>query len=237
MKIAIVFSGYPRFVQECYSNISENLLSQIKEYDIYARFQWSEDSVGKRIHHEFDSVFEKDETEKFKELYKEKIKKIEIIEPIKYDTSWYNVHSIELPWLGIDECKDLIYRLKCQYKCLEDTVKMIDSPEEYSHIIRIRTDITFSQKVSVEELLQDHISVQNGYVAGFDRRFSDWFISCPTKHKSFFTDLANLEEHFSTGVLHMHNLMNKLSTKYPMLDKQFNAETPSTTKTYNFFKK
>lgn len=236
MKAAVIFSGYPRFVEECHKNISENLLSQLTDYDIFARFQWSDKTLGQKIHHEFDSVFQKDETKSFQELYADKIKRLEVIEPMTFDTSWYNSTYSQLPWLNLEESREVVSRLKCQYKCLEDAVSMIENTQEYTHIIRIRTDIIFSQKVNVEELLEDRIVVQDGYVAGFDRRFSDWFLCCPVRYSGFFSDLANLEEHYKHGLVHMHNLMEKLSTRWPMIDKQFYADTPSTTKTYNFFK-
>ena len=37
------------------------------------------------IHHEYDDKFEVNELEDFKELYADKLKKIEVIEPYKFD--------------------------------------------------------------------------------------------------------------------------------------------------------
>jgi hypothetical protein len=58
----------------------------------------------------------------------------------------------------------------------------------------------------------------------------------PSTQIKFFDDLANLEEHFSEGIVHMHKLIEKVGKPYNIQSYQFGANIPSTTKKYIFLK-
>lgn len=236
-KFAVCFSGYPRFVKHCFNNIKEDFLDGLGEYDIYANFQWNEDWQNTEIHHEFKDTYETNEINDFIELYTSlNLKDIKITKPFEYDTSNYNKLSVE-PDLNINlnVSRDILYRMKSQYQGIADCVKLADS-NKYDFFVRIRTDMVFDSKLDFSQLESDHILCQNGYVSGWDRHFSDWFLIVPSSQIKFFDDLANLEEHFSEGILHMHKLIEKIGNPYNIQHYQFGANIPSTTKKYTFLK-
>jgi SAM-dependent methyltransferase len=47
--------------------------------------------------------------------------------------------------------------------------------DEYDFIIRIRTDCYIEKPLQLYELKKDLLYIQNGYVSGYDRHYSDWF--------------------------------------------------------------
>jgi hypothetical protein len=236
-KFAVCFSGYPRFVKRCFDNIKEDFLDNLGEYDIYANFQWNEDWQNTEIHHEFKDTYETNEIDDFIELYTPlNLKDIKINKPFEYDTSNYTKLSAEpdLP-MNLDLSRNTLYRMKSQYQGIADCVKLVNL-SEYEFLVRIRTDMVFDSKLDFSQLESDHILCQNGYVAGWDRQFSDWFFVVPSAQSQFFDDLANLEEHFSEGILHMHKLIEKVGKPYNIQPYQFGANIPSTTKKYTFLK-
>jgi hypothetical protein len=228
-KIAICFSGYPRFVSESFDSISKNLLERIGDFDIFANLQWDENLIGKKIHHEFDKVYERNEIDDFTSLYREKIKSIKINKPFEYDASWLNVKSNAIgPDVSLEENREILYRLKSQYYGIYECLNMIPDLDDYSFVIRMRTDLILNREIRPDEIFSDSIVNQSGYCAGHDRRFSDWFFCCPTEFVDFFKDLSDLETHFNEGVMHMHLLIDKLSKKYPIIERDLEIDTPNT---------
>lgn len=236
-KFAVCFSGYPRFVKTCFNNIKENLLDGLGEYDIYANFQWNEDWQNTEIHHEFKDTYTTNEVEDFIELYSGlNLKNIKINKPFKYNTLKYKKLSLEPDlFLDLNSSRDILYRMKSQYQGIADCIKLATS-SDYEFFIRVRTDMIFDYELNFTKLESDHILCQNGYVAGYDRHFSDWFFIVPSTQINFFDDLANLEEHFSNGIIHMHKLIAKVGKPYNIDHYEFGANIPSTTKKYTLLK-
>ncbi len=228
-KFAVCFSGYPRFVRECLDSIKKNFLDGLGEYDVYANFQWNDDWQNTLIHHEFVDKYEKNELSEFIELYSPlNLKDIKVIQPYNFDTSFYDKLSAEPDMIlkDIDESRNIFYRMKCQYQGILDCVKLVNL-NEYEFIIRIRTDTIFNSELNFSQLESDHILCQDGYEAGWDRHYSDWFFIVPINQVNFFYDLANVEEHFIDGVIHMHKLVEKVGKPYNIQHYQFNATTAS----------
>lgn len=232
MKVAVCFSGYPRFVEECFEDINNKLLKNL-DYDIFANFQWSDNLIGEKIHHEYDKRWSKNGIHTFEKMY-ENIKQIDVIEPYTYDTSWLK-GSNHFYWISIQEQREMLYRFKSQYLGISDCVNKIDI-DKYDYVLRLRTDLLLEREIMPDEIFTDSIVNQDGYVAGHDRRYSDWFFSCPTKHIDFFKDLSNLEEHYQNGLLHMHTLIEKLAHKYPIVDKNLGINNPSTSSNRNYLR-
>lgn len=236
MKVALCFSGYPRFVSECFPYIKNNLIDGLTNYDIYAYFQWDKNWKDKQIHHEHQTKFLKNEVEEFKKYYSSlNLKKLQVVDPIKFDTSHYNLMSAERDLiLNEQQSKDILYRFKSQYECIFKSISMID--ENYDYIIRLRTDNIVQSFISESSLCVDYLTTQSGFCAGSDRPHCDWFMVCPFKQKMFFDDLKNVEEHFKNGIIHMHKMINNVGLKYNIQYKQFNVDIPSTTNTIKLFK-
>ena len=236
MKVALCFSGYPRFVSECFPYIKNNLIDNLKNYDIYAYFQWDKNWKNKQIHHEYKSKFLKDELEEFKNYYSSlNLKKLIVTDPIEYDTSYYDYTSAESDLiLDKQESKDILYRFKSQYQCIFNSVSIID--KNYDYIIRLRTDNIIKNSIHEQDLCVENLTTQSGFCAGHDRPHSDWFIVCPFRQKTFFNDLVKVEEHFKNGIVHMHKMIKNVGSKYNIQYKEFNVDIPSTTNIIKLFK-
>lgn len=228
-KFAVCFSGYPRFVKKCFNNIKTNLLDGLGEYDIYANFQWDSEWKSKLIHHEFKDKYDRNELEDFIELYTPlRLKNINIIKPYDFDTSHYHKLSAEpdMVFSNLDASRKQFYRSKCQYQGILDCIRLVNL-SDYEYIIRVRTDNIFESELNFSQLESDHILCQSGRVAGFDRKFADWFFIVPSYQSEFFTDLANLDEHYKDGIIHMHKLVEKVGMKYNIQEYEFNIYTAS----------
>ena len=229
-KFAVCFSGYPRFVNKSFPNIKEFLLDELGTFDIFANLQWSENWENQKIHHESDSKFTENELEKFKKLYGEiGIKKLKVNRPFVFDTTFYNKTSNDasLP-INLEQSRDTLYRFKSQYQGILDCVELIDDPSKYEYIIRLRTDLIFKNKLHLSDFHSDSIINQDGFCAGFDRNHSDWFFIVPSREMNFFKSLANVEDHFRDGIIHMHKIIEKLKSQYPIEHRELGIRTPST---------
>jgi hypothetical protein len=234
MKFALCFSGYPRFVKKCFPFIEKNLLNSLKNYDIYALFQWDNNWNAKQIHHEYKDTFAANELEDFKSCYNN-IKKLKIIKPIKFDVSSYDKTSNENDLIiSLEQAKQIYYRFKCQYKCISDCTSLIKG--DYDYIIRMRTDLIVNKKLEEKDLYVNTVTTQNGFCAGWDRPHSDWFIVAPYSQKSFFNKMDNIEKYFESGIVHMHKLIKQIGEEYNIQNKEYYVDIPSTTKNINFYK-
>jgi hypothetical protein len=233
-KVAVVFAGFPRFTKRCYESIEKNLLSQLPNYDIFANLQWNDNMVGtypirnaktyngKVFFPPGKKLYDINEGESFKQLYGPRSKKINFIEPMDFNTDWLN-SSGHLSWHTIEESRAIANNMKCQFQCILDGIKLIDNLQDYTHIIRMRTDLIFERKIHPEEILQDITIIQDSRKHGSDRRYGDFFFVTPINHVGFFQELANLEEHFKHGILHIHLFMEKLTGIFPSKDKELDV--------------
>lgn len=230
-KFAVCFSGYPRFVRKTFEKIKENFLDGLGSYDIFANFQWRDDWKETKIHHAFNDKFEVNELRDFIDLYTPlNVKKIEVIEPYSFDVSNYEKLSLELDMqLTLEQSRDQFYRSKCQYQGILDCLNLIENFDDYEYFVRMRTDLIFPNKIDMKNLETDSILCQNGFVAGWDRRFCDWFFIVPRHQLQFYNDLANLEEEYKDGIVHMHKLIDKLGKPYGMENHEFYVGVPTTT--------
>lgn len=69
MKIALCFSGQPRYIRESYENIKEKLLYNGNEVDIFAHFWWNDDYIGDVISRGSSNRYTENNRELFKNLY------------------------------------------------------------------------------------------------------------------------------------------------------------------------
>jgi hypothetical protein len=229
-KFAVCFSGYPRFIKESFPNIKEYFLDGLGDFDIFANLQWSENWENQKIHHEFNNVFRENELENFKNLYENlNLKSLKVNKPFDFDTSFYNKTSGDpsLP-LTIDQSRDILYRFKSQYQGILDCVNLVENPSEYEYFIRVRTDLIFKNKLDLRDFQSNSIINQDGFCAGYDRNYSDWFFIVPSNRIKFFNSLSNVEDHFKNGIIHMHKIIESLSKEYPIDHRELWVRTPST---------
>ena len=191
-KFAVCFSGYPRFVRKQFDSIKKNILDGLGEYDVYAYFQWKDDWQNEQIHHEYTDKFEVNELEEFKELYEPlNLKKIEVIKPYNFDEEVAKITSAD-PTMGltVEQAQDVFYRMKCQFQGMYDVTQLIENLDDYDYIIRMRTDLIPLSELDLKNLETDVTMNQDGFVAGPDRPWSDWFFIVPVKQIKFLEELA-----------------------------------------------
>lgn len=229
-KFAVCFSGYPRFIKESFPNIKEHFLDGLGEFDIFANLQWSENWENQKIHHEFNNVFKENELDNFKSLYGNlNLKSLKVNKPFEFDTSFYDKTSDDpsLP-LTLDQSRDILYRFKSQYQGILDCVNLVENPLDYEYFIRVRTDLIFKNKLDLRDFHSNSIINQDGFCAGYDRNYSDWFFIVPSDKINFFKSLSNVEEYFKNGIIHMHKIIELLSKEHPIEHRELWVRTPST---------
>jgi hypothetical protein len=222
-KFAVCFSGYPRFVEKTFFSIKNNLLDGLESYDVFAHFQWVKNWNQTRMHHGFEDTFQVNELEDFKKLYSSlNLKKLNVIDPYKFEVSNYNKLSLYPGmYLTLEQSRDQLYRSKCQYQGILDCINLVDNKEDYEYYIRIRTDLIFQKKLNLSNFNSNVIVNQNGYIAGADRKNSDWFFICPNYQLNFFDNMSKVESHYKDGIVAMHLLIEELGKSYRMQTEEF----------------
>jgi len=215
MKIAVCFSGQPRFIPECATSILENFLT-LYDVDIYAHFWWHETMYGKPFHHEYHDVVEnKDPIYDFYRIYQPK--KLVFQEPMQIDLSSFAIQSQEpdLSHLTQEELINMFERYHYQWYSVKESYKLIEHPEDYDLIVRMRTDLVIHQPLHLTNLHNNCVYIQNGYVAGRDRDFGDWFaVGAPTVMKEFMHLYDSIGTFWKHGVMHIHRFI-----PYAMIEK------------------
>ena len=227
-KFAVCFSGYPRLVRKQFDSIKKNILDGLGDYDIYANFQWTDDWKEKQIHHEYKDKFEINELEEFKELYAPlNLKKVNTIEPYNFDDLLENVKSADSTMgLDVDQAKDVFYRMKCQFQGMYDVTQLIENLDDYDYIIRMRTDLIPLSELDLKDLETDVTMNQDGFVAGPDRPWSDWFFIVPVKQIKFLEELA-AGPLVNGEVIHTHTFIQGIGSPYGIEHYEFNMRTPT----------
>ena len=227
-KFAVCFSGYPRFVRKQFDSIKKNILDGLGEYDTYAYFQWKDDWQNEQIHHEYTDKFEVNELEEFKELYEPlNLKKIEVIKPYNFDEEVAQITKAD-PTMGltIEQAQDVFYRMKCQFQGMYDVTQLIENLDDYDYIIRMRTDLIPLSELNLKDLETDVIMNQDGFVAGPDRPWSDWFFIVPVKQIKFLEELA-AGPLVNGEVIHTHTFIQGIGSPYGIEHYEFNMRTPT----------
>ena len=225
-KFAVCFSGYPRFVRKQFDSIKKNILDGLGEYDTYAYFQWKDDWQNEQIHHEYTDKFEVNELEEFKELYEPlNLKKIEVIKPYNFDEEVAQITHAS-PMGSVEEAQDVFYRMKCQFQGMYDCASLIENLDDYEYIIRMRTDLIPVSEIDLKDLEGDAPINQDGFVAGPDRPWSDWFFIVPTKQIQFLKDLAE-GPHNDGYLMHTHTFIEGVGKPYNIEHYEFNMRTPT----------
>jgi hypothetical protein len=214
MKIAVCFSGQLRFVKEYSEYILKNLI-HLYDVDVYAHIYYDESMLGKPFHHEFNDLY-KENINDFLEIYNPKKIKIES-EYKRFDDNIYNFAAIEpdLINLNYDDIKNAIFRMESQWYSVAQTYDLIDEPEKYDFILRLRTDSYIKNPILFNNLNKNILYVQSGTAAGADRKYCDWFAAGNNIVMKYYMKnmIDEFKKIYSNGLIHMHNFI-----EYSLLD-------------------
>ena len=202
MKIALCFAGQPRFI----NLMNFDNLTQDHEIKTYGHFWWDDDYRGDmfawnsdlKYPDDYDPIHDFEQKMKPKSLSWEKYP--------NFDMSGYKmVSQMEFP-LSDDVVRKSIYRQKCQWTSVKRSLDLID--EEFDLVVRMRTDLEFPEKVSLDECKGDGLFMMNGsYQAGAGREYCDWFYCGPENRVKQFDPLEVFDDFYKDGIRHMHELV------------------------------
>lgn len=213
MKIAVCFSGQPRFLNECYKNIHKNLIDGY-DVDVYAHGWWDESYKGKTITWEAKEKYseEIDNAELFKELYKPVNAIFEPQIDFNKNLESYNLNKNKVGMVGeqaeIFVRKSLFVHLSQFYSIMCADQLRASSGKKYDLVVRARTDLLFKEKIKWEKYDPDFLHVADGRpVAGWGP-FCDWFAFGGPMSIVHFSNLYNLYPALNRdGLIHIHDFV------------------------------
>lgn len=202
MKIALCFSGQPRFIEK----MNFDNLIQEYEVDTYAHFWWDESYRGEIFAWNSSLTYPKDydPIEEFNN--KMNPKKLIYEKYMDFDLSKFRmVSQMEFP-LSEEVVEKSIYRQKSQWTSVKKSIDLVEG--EYDLVVRMRTDLEFKDKVPLDKCNQDGIYFMDGSLqAGRGREYCDWFYLGPKNRMKEFNVLEVYDEFYKDGIRHMHELM------------------------------
>jgi hypothetical protein len=219
MRIAVCFSGQPRFIKEYADQIKTHLISRY-DTDVYAHFWWDDTCIGKKQHHEHeDTVHNRDIVNEFIDTYNPV--KMSLEPPPTIDLSQYAltcaVPDLSLP---VEEIVGIFTRFNSQWASVKKTFALIDDPDKYDFIIRMRTDAKLLNPIDLSPLEKGLLYIQDGKSTGYDRTYGDYFAAGQTQTMREYMSLGDdIFEHWHKGVIHVHKFVeaaiySRLSTSH-----------------------
>ena len=94
------------------------------------------------------------------------------------------------------------------------------------YIVRMRTDLIPLSEIELKDLEADAPLNQDGFVAGPDRPWSDWFFIVPVQHIKFLEELA-MGPQFNGSLMHTHTFIQNIGSPYRIEHHNFNIRTPT----------
>jgi hypothetical protein len=237
MKIAICFSGEPRFVEECYPLIKKNIIDVNSEIDFFIHTWYSDETSDKKLYTNNissfgESTIKKGVVSRIEDLYNP----ISIIvdEPIKFksDVDWGN--SIEKYYGGgvniNKEFRDI--KISNMYSFLYSNMKSISLKKEfelkngftYDVVIRFRFDNIVRSPIIFSNYNMDFFHYQE--MGQPDRMVSDWINFSNSKNMDTYSSIFNNFENLTKICLSIYGAYSPESLIRAICDV-FNIQTKS----------
>ena len=210
MKLALCFYGLPRYSDYTLETLKKYLLD-LYDIDVYAHLWWSDEMIGQYKHRCSHDVWEADTIIKLKE--KLNFKKLFTEPQIKFDISDYKPTSPEPELNNLSEiiCKDHIFGIISKWNSVYRAFSLIDNPSDYDFIIMARIDSDYSIPIDISKLKSYILYLQDGYRAGWDRKYDDVFaIGSPNVIKYFADIYKYVGKYYKDGLVHMHLYLDKM---------------------------
>lgn len=224
MKIAICFYGLPRYSEYTLSTLKKYLLD-LYDIDIYAHLWWSNEMIGQYKHRSSEDIWEADTIDILKN--KLHFKKLFTEPQIKFDISDCKPCSPEPDLCHLPEiiCKDTIFGVVSKWHSVHKAFSLIDNVNDYDFIIMARLDSDYSGPIDLSKLKPYILYLQDGYRAGWDRKYDDVFAVGSPDVIKFFADIYKyIGKYHKNGLVHMHLY----------LDKMMNQDIPVCHELYSF---
>ena len=210
-KIALVFTGQPRFVNsKSYESIKKHLLDKYN-CDIYAHF-WKSHSKG--YANADDISFNKDIIVENVELFKQLYKPIEILfeEPLNeadvIKRAYDNTFNITAP-----------YKIISFMTSNKKAFSLIKDINQYKFIIRLRTDLFIGDMPDLTTISKDNIlmPLSDGYNEKY--KYYDNFLIFPPKYAAYYMNgIDILDELYDSGtIMNTEEILHSIFIKYDIL--------------------
>ena len=200
MKIALVFSGQPRFIDGMsYNSIKEFFLNKY-DCDVYAHFWFSQDTSTSYETAPWSTLgnisFPSDTLDIFNKLYNPV--KLSFDEPLVHDDK-YKKYTNSHSHSG--------YLIYSTYTSLQKAYKLIDNINQYDYIIKIRPDIIFNIKFDVNNIDPHSIHVIPMREHP-DILYNDTFAIVPPSISNYFFNMVDyIDKYYTSGTLCNHEEM------------------------------
>jgi hypothetical protein len=251
LKVAICFSGQPRFVSECYPGIKNNLLDQNPEvdFDVFVHTWYSEDSTEKVLYSNEVSSFSGDAKiksgviEDIKRLYsptkiladepKKFISDLDFDNVVEKYFSGYSSSGLTRKEFGdikVNNLYSMWYSI-LQSNLLKREYELI-SGKIYDIVIRFRFDNICRRPIVLNDINPDFMYYQE--MGQPDGMISDWVNISSSKnmdtYSSIFNNIKNLKESLekSDGVYCSELFIREICQKFNIqtVGKEFGLEIP-----------
>lgn len=228
MKIAICFSGQPRFIEECYSGIKSNIIDANSKHDIdiFVHTWFSPEITGKVLYHNLFSSFSgdakitEDSIEKISELYNPV--RLLVEEPRTFKTSVnydgaYNTQIRVCEEMSMDKDDFIAMRLNSIYSSLYSIMRSnllkkeneLSNGFSYDIVLKLRFDNIIESPINLSNYDSNFLYHQEMNNAEFE--IADWIN---------FSNSKNMDS-YSSVFLTIENLANLCNEKYG----RFSAES------------
>lgn len=218
MKIALCFSGLPRYIEESYDNIYQNLIDNNPKHqiDVYGHFWWDDSYINQIISRGNMNRYEKNMIDVFKDKFKPKkviyepYKKFQIPKKLEEQKEKLKMKMI----MTYDHIKLSYYNGKSMFYSIKESLNLaLESEIEYDLYVRIRTDIIYESKIDWDLFNNQKLNILDGTFSGPDRLLSDILAignyDSMLKYSLFYDFF---KKYHDTDYIHIHEyLLNVLS--------------------------
>lgn len=223
MRVAVCFSGQPRFIPHYAPLIKKHLLD-LYDCDIYAHF-W--EHTQEPINMSFTDTYTGNPLDEFKTHYAYKALQTE--PQVYFDISGYALDTLEPDLKHAytpNQFKDLYQRVNSQWYSLQKCYKLIEEPDTYDFIVRIRTDCKLNSPIELSRFNKHTLYIQDGRRTGWDRKYADWFMLGHADVMSHFTNIYDsIYDYWHKGSIHIHKFIQSYveNKKIPNEPYEFNT--------------
>jgi hypothetical protein len=221
MKIAICFSGQPRFVSECYQGIKPNLIDANGNHDIDVFVHtWFSDETSEKIlyHNEFSSFsgeakIKKTSVEEIKELYNPLDLMVEppmdFLPVVDYEGSFARQINASHK-MGVDKSEYIKMRLNSHYSSLYSIMQanLLKKKHELNHgflydwVLKLRFDNIVKSHIDLSNLDSNFLYHQE--MGKGESEIADWIN---------FSNSKNMDS-YSSAFATIENLADSSNKKY-----------------------